>query len=391
MEVSPLSSSVGIDVAAIRKGEFPVTEKWSWFNHATFGPPPRAYLKAVGEFAEQMAAGDLPEGYGLWGETVDRVRAKAARFVNCEPDDVAFLKSTAEGLGVVALGLDWQSGDEVIAYNQAFPADVYPWLNLAGKGVELKLIVDKGRQRHDVADVEALMTPRTRVVCLELVNFNNGFRAPIEEIAGLCHERGAWLLVDATQAAGALRIDVRELGCDVLVAHGYKFLMSGWGTAICYFAPHTRARLGVPEPGWKSLRQIRNVPSLVDYNLDFATEARRWEPGVPDITSIMGTGAVIDLMTELGTDQIEERVLAYGAEVADALEGRGWSVVSSREPGERSGILSAQREGVDTAAVLEELRRRNVACAVREGRMRVSVQFYNDRSDLDRLLDCLPG
>ena len=390
MEVSPLSSSVGIDVAAIRKDEFPVTERWSWFNHATFGPPPRVYVKAVEDFARRMSAGDLPDGYGLWGDTIDRVRDLAARFINCEADDIAFLKSTAEGLGVVALGLDWQAGDEVVAYNQAFPADVYPWMNLARQGVKLKLIADTGRQRHDVADVAALMTPRTRLVCLELVNFNNGFRAPIEEVAKLCHERGAWLLVDATQAAGALRIDVRELGCDVLVAHGYKFLMSGWGTAICYFAPHTRARLGVPEPGWKSLRNIRNVTSLVDYNLDFATEARRWEPGVPDITSIMGTGAVIELMTELGTRQIEERVLAYAGEVAGALEARGWSVVSSRKPGERSGILSVQREGVDTAKVQEELRRRSVACAVREGRMRVSVHFYNDGSDLERLLDCLP-
>jgi cysteine desulfurase / selenocysteine lyase len=380
-----------IDVASIRREQFPVTEKWSWFNHATFGPPPRAFVRKVEEFAGLMATGDIPESQGLWVDTIDEVRAKAARFVNCDPDDVAFLKNTAEGMGVLALGLDWQAGDEVIAYDQAFPADVFPWLNQAGKGVELKLIPDRGRLRHDAADVEALMTPRTRLVCLELVNFNNGFRAPIEEIAKLCHERGAWLAVDATQAAGAMRIDVRELGCDVLVAHGYKFLMSGWGTAICYFAPHTRARLGVPEPGWKSLKEIRNVVSLVDYKLDYATEARRFEPGIPDVLSILGMGAVLDLMMELGTARIEERVLAYGAEVAEALEGRGWTVVSSRRPGERSGILSLEREGVDTGRVQEELRRRNVACAVREGRMRVSVHFYNDGSDLERLLDCLPA
>jgi selenocysteine lyase/cysteine desulfurase len=177
----------------------------------------------------------------------------------------------------------------------------------------------------------------------------------------------------------------------VLVAHGYKFLMSGWGTAIGYYAAHTRPVLGVPEPGWKSLQHIRNVASLVDYNLEFAAEARRWEPGIPDMVGIVGMGAVIDLMTELGTSTIEERVLEYAAEVAAELEDRGWSVVSSRRPGERSGILSAQRPGVDNAALLAALRERNVACAIREGRMRVSVHFYNDRADLDRLLDCLPG
>jgi selenocysteine lyase/cysteine desulfurase len=367
-----------------------VTEKWAWFNHATFGPPPRAYLRAVHELTEKMAAAELPDGYGLWGEMVDGVRADAARFVNCEPDDVAFLKSTAEGFGVVSLGLDWKPGDEVIAYNQAFPADVYPWLNLASCGVRLKLIDDRGRQRHDVADVEALMTPRTRLVCLELVNFSSGFRAPVEEVAGLCHRQGAWLLVDATQAAGALRVDVRELGCDVMIAHGYKFLMSGWGTAISFFAPHTRERLGVPEPGWKSVADLKNRASLVDYKLDWATEARRWEPSIPDLVGIMGLGAVIGLLSELGTRQIEERVLDYADQVSGALEERGWSVVSSRRPGERSGIISLSRDGVDMAGLEAELRGQDVACAVREGRLRVSVHFYNDGSDLDRLVDCLP-
>jgi cysteine desulfurase / selenocysteine lyase len=386
---TPTSRAVGIDVAALRE-QFPVTRKWAWFNHATFGPPPRVFVDTVSAFSETMAAGDLPEGYGLFGEAVERVRAKAARFVNGDPEDVAFLKSTAEGIAVVALGLDWKPGDQVIAYDQAFPADVYPWMNLAERGVELRLVGDRGRQRFDAADVEALMTPRTRVVCLELVNFNSGFRAPIEKIAALCRERGAWLVVDATQAAGALRIDVRELGCDVLVAHGYKFLMSGWGTAISYFAPHVRQALGVPEPGWKSVQEIRNVTSLVDYKLDFAREARRWEPGLSDMTSIFGLEAVIDLLEELGTDLVEDRVLSYAGEVGDALEERGWQLVSSRQKGERSGILSVNRKGVDTGKVQEELRRRNVACAVREGRMRVSVHCYNDGSDLGRLLDCLP-
>lgn len=369
-----------------------MTERWAWLDHATFGPPPNAYVRAVEEFAHTMADANIPEGYALWGAALDRVRGKAARFFNCDGDDIAFQKSTAEAMSAVALGLDWREGDEVIAYDQAFPADVYPWMNLAGRGVQLKLIRDRGRQRFDVDDLAALMTPRTRVVCLELVSFGNGFRAPIADVARLCHDRGAWLLVDATQAAGALRIDVRELGCDMLVAHGYKFMMSGWGTAISYFAPHVRARLAVPEPGWKSRKTITGSFSLIDYqNVEYASEARRFEPGIPDMMSIFGIEAVIDFMTDIGSHNIEERVLAIGAEVADALQAKEWAVVSSRRQAERSGIVSVTRDGIDFARLHEELRRQRVACAVREGRIRVSVHFYNDRSDLDRLLACLPG
>src|SRR5262245_18188346 len=107
-------------------------------------------------------------------------------------------------------------------------------------------------------------------------------------------------------------------------------MMSGWGTAVCYFAPHTRAALGVPEPGWKSVQNLRDTTSLVDYKLDFAGEARRWEPGVPDLVSIFGMEAVMDLLERLGRGEVEQRVLDYAAEVTAALEDRGWTVVSSR-------------------------------------------------------------
>jgi selenocysteine lyase/cysteine desulfurase len=392
MEVSRLSRSVGLDVAAIRKEQFPVTERWAWLDHATFGPPPRAYVGRVEEFARQMAGAEIPEGYGLWGEALDRVRAKAAAFVNCDVDDIAFLKNTAEAIGVVALGLDWREGDQVIAYDQAFPADVYPWMNLGPRGVELELIKDRGLMRIDLGDIEALMTPRTRVVCLELVNFSNGFRPPLADVARLCHDRGAWLVVDATQAAGALRVDVRELGCDVLVAHCYKFMMSGWGTAISYFAPHVRERLRIPEPGWKSRKNLTGPYSLVDFDsVEYATQSRRFEPGIPDLTSIFGLEAVLDFMTGLGTREIEERVLSFRAEVVGALEEAGWRVVSSQRDANRSAIVSVTRDGIDFPTLHEQMRKQRVACAVREGRMRVSVHFYNDRSDLNRLLDCLPS
>jgi cysteine desulfurase / selenocysteine lyase len=309
--------------------------------------------------------------------------------VGCLPDDVAFLKSTAEGVGVVALGLDWNSGDQVIVYDQEFPAGAYPWLNLGHLGVEVRLIRDGGRHRFEVEDVQALMTPRTRVVCLGLVNFRNGFRAPVESVSRLCRDRDVLLVVDATQALGALQVDVRRLGCDVLLAHGYKFMMAGYGTALCYFSPSARHRLRVPEPGWKSVRHDRDLTSVPEHGLDFAEEARRFEPSVPDVASIAAMESCIDLFEELGPAEIEGRVLGFGAEVAAALESRGCRVVSSMGEGERSGIISLAEDGIDSATVQRNLRDRSVACAVRGGRIRLSVHLYNDAADLERLLTCL--
>jgi selenocysteine lyase/cysteine desulfurase len=374
-------------VPALRRDQFPVTERWAWFNHATYSPPPHSAAQAAARFVTDMSRGELREGG--WAEPLDRARVKAARLVGCEADDVAFLTSTAEGVGVVALGLDWRPGDQVIAYDQEFPAGVYPWLNLAHAGVEVKLVRDAGRHRFEVQDVEALMTPRTRVVCLGLVNFQNGFRAPVEAVGRLCRDRKVLLVVDATQALGALQVDVGRLGCDVLVAHGYKFMMAGFGTALCYFSPSVRGRLRVPEPGWKSLS--REGSAIPEHGLDFAEEARRFEPGVPDMASIAALEACIDLFHELGPAEIERHILTYSAAVASALEDRGYRFASSPRWGERSGIMSLAGEGVDSAALERRLGERHVACAVRDGRIRLAVHFYNDADDLERLVACLPA
>ena len=370
-----------------RAVQFPVTERWAWFDHATFGPLPRVAVDAVTRFVDQMSHGDMPED--AWLHTVDRVRGKAARLIACQPEDVAFLKSTAEGIGVVALGLDWQSGDEVVVYDREFPAGAYPWLNLAARGVEVRFVRDRGRHRFDMADVERLLTPRTRVVCVGLVNANNGFRAPVEKISELCRSCGVWLVVDATQALGALEVDIRRLGCDVLAAHCYKFMLAGYGTAICYFSARIRSSLAVPEPGWKSLREYPDPASPFIYELDFAEEARRFEPGVADLTSIVATEACLDLFAALGPAAVEARLMAYQSLLAGELDRYGYQVVSSMRAGERSGILSVHREGVDVRAIEADLRRRSVAVAVRDGRIRLSPHFYSGENDLDRLLAAL--
>ncbi len=375
------------DVEALRDDQFPVTRRCAYLDNATFGPPPRACVEAAAGCLRRLSEGaQLPVP---WAAEVERVRDLAARLMGAPAPDVAFLKSSAEGVGLVALGLDWQPGDEVVVYEREFPAGVLPWLNLAHLGVRVRFVRDRGRHRFDVADVEELLGERTRVVCLGLVNFGSGLRAPVERVAGLCRRAGAWLLVDATQAAGVLRLDVGRLGCDLLVAHGYKFLLSGYGTAFCYVSPELRAALRVPEPGWKTLREMDDRTSIDYERLEFVNDARRFEPSIPDLTSIVGMGASLDLLLRLGPDAVERRTLDLTATAAERLLERGLRVVSSRRAEERSSILSVEREGVDPSLLEAALRGAGVVAAVRDGRLRLSLHGYNDETDVDRLLSAL--
>jgi cysteine desulfurase / selenocysteine lyase len=379
---------VSYDVAALRADQFPITRRLAYLDNGTLGPPPRACVEAAGACLRELSEGTrLPVP---WADEVDRVRGLAARLIGADAADVAFVKSSAEGMGLVALGLDWGPGDEVVVYEDEFPAGVLPWLNLAHLGVRVRFVRDGGRHRFDAADVEELVGERTRVVCLGMVNFDNGLRTPVERVAEICRAHGAWLLVDATQAAGVLRVDAAALGCHLLVAHGYKFLLSGHGTAICYVHPDLRARLRVPEPGWRTrLADGRDDTDYVD--VEFVADARRFEPSIPNLPSIAGMGASLRLLLELGPAEVERRAVDLAAAAADGVSALGYRVVSSRIRGERSSIISVERDGVDPDHLEAVLREAGVVAAVRGGRLRLSLHGYNDESDVERLLAGLPA
>lgn len=383
-----MASPGGYDVAALRADQFPVTRRWAYLDNGTFGPPPRAAAEAVAACVrEQSEGGRLPMP---WAGQLEHVRGLAGRLLGCPAGDVAFVKGSAEGIGLVALGLDWHPGDEVVVYEREFPAGVLPWLNLAHRDVRVRFVRDRGRHRFDAADVEAVVGERTRAVCVGLVNFGNGFRAPVEALAEVCRRHGAWLLVDATQAAGVLRVDAAALGCHLLVAHGYKFLLSGYGTAPCYVHPDLRAALRVPEPGWKTVMGGGD-DSITDWTrLDRADGARRFEPSIPAIASIVGMGASLELLLGLGSAAVERWATGLAASAADALRERGFAVASSDRPGERSSILSVDRPGTDLHRLEDRLREAGVVVAVREGRVRLSFHGYNDEGDIERLLGALP-
>jgi selenocysteine lyase/cysteine desulfurase len=374
----------------VRDEQFPVTREWSWFNTAAYGPLPLCNVEAQTSFLNGMSLGRTASGVGHWWEGASSVRGKVGRLINADPDDICFLKSTNEGLGLVVTGLDWAPGDEVITYDQEFPSTAYPWLGLARKGVAVKFIRDRGRARFGVGDVEELISPRTRVICLSLVNFSNGFRAPVEAIAELCRSRGIWLVVDAVQAAGCMPVDVQSLGADLVSAHGYKSLCSGFGISFCYVAPRFRENVAVSVPGWKSIENVTDITHQLSYQLTLAHGARRYESGTQNISGMYGMGASIDLFLGLGMDLIGQHVQAMSALVADQVEARGYRVVSSQAPAERSGIIAVdcrRREPAEVAAALKDA---GVMCSVREGRLRISCHLFVNEDDVQRLTAALP-
>lgn len=370
---------------AIRAHEFPLALRQTYLDNAGRGLLPRSNVEAAQGVLHAMS-NEVTLGNSEL--LLDTTRERAARLLNCGAEAIALLSTTSQGLNLVPGGLDWRSGDEVILYEADHPTDIYAWLNLSDRGVVSRFVSDRDG-RYEAEDVERLIGPRTRAVCLSLVNYGTGFRAPIEAIGEICRRRGVWLVVDAIMGMGALRVDAPVIGADLLVAHGYKFLLSGFGVAICYCSPRARTELRVAEVGYKGMEVVKNYvvrspdfASMAGRKLDFAASARRFEAGTQALSVVAGMRATLDLMLSAGVDVIDSHIRGLARQLVEGLRAAGCVVAGSAQESERSAIVSFTRPGVEFTELSRRLTERGIHHHVIHQRIRLSPHFYNNRDDI---------
>jgi selenocysteine lyase/cysteine desulfurase len=372
-----------MDWTALRE-QFPVTRRWAFFDHAAVAPLSAPAQRAVVEWAADMAEnGDVHEP--LWDRRIAAVRNLAARLVNADPLDVAFVKNTSEGIGIVAEGFPWQPGDNVVTAAEEYPANVYPWMNLAGRGVELRSVASRG-SRILVDDLRAAIDGRTRVVTLSFVEFASGFRNDLDAIAALCRERGIFFFVDAIQGLGVLPLDVQQTPIDALAADGHKWLVAPEGAGIFWLRRDWVERLHPVGIGWNSVVGARDF-SKIDFTLK--PHVGRWESGTLNVGGIHALGASLELLLEIGIPAVADRVLFLTDYLCEQASRAGLEVFSSRMPAERSGIVSLVSPQSDVRGVVRRGRHEGIVINQRAGRLRVSPHCYNTPEEIDRLVQFL--
>jgi selenocysteine lyase/cysteine desulfurase len=358
------------DWRAIR-AEFPALSGWTYLNSATFGQLPKRALEAVSrhwEHRDELACGDFLN----WYDDADRLRGALARLIHASPEDIAFIPNAAAGLALVAGGIEWRRGDNLVTLAGEFPNQLYLPALVERHGVEFRETT--WERFYDSID------DRTRMVALSEVNYSNGFRAPLEEIAGLVRVREILLLVDGTQSVGALQFDVRRIQPDVLVVHGYKWMISPTGAGFLYVAPKTREKLPPNVIGWRSHARWRDVDQLHQGVPEFPASAEKYEGGGLPFPLLYAMEASVNLMLEIGPEVIERRVLELAASARRRLCAMGADV-----PETGSQIVAARFPSQDSSRLAVELKSRRVLVAARHGHLRVSPHFYNLEEDLERL------
>jgi cysteine desulfurase/selenocysteine lyase len=343
---------------------------------------PTPAVEALHHYAASLEANGVT-AFREWNARITRVRELAARLINSpNPDDVYFVPNTTHGIGVVAEGFPWQSGDNVVLATEEYPANQYPWMNLAHRGVEVRAVPSRG-SRIAIDDLRKAMNARTRVLTVSAVEFASGFRHDLDALGELCRQLGVFFFVDAIQSLGVFPLDVQKTPIDALSADGHKWLLGPEGAGIGYVRREWVERL---HPIGVGAFSVVNPWAFSTIDFRLKPHAGRWEGGAYNMPGITALGASIELLLNAGIENVQRRVEELTDFLCDRALSLGWQVFSSRAEGEKSGIVSLIHSTLPPEEVKKRCLAARIAVNARAGRVRVSPHAYNSEEELNRFL-----
>jgi selenocysteine lyase/cysteine desulfurase len=364
---------------------FSVVNHWIYMDHASTSPYTRDMVYGIG-----MRADDIMENGFVhaeeWKEDAIQARLMYAQLIGSLPDEVAFIHCTSDGVNLIANGIDWKAGDNVVLTDVDYPANIYPWLNQQARGVEIKWVKQRDDGRIPVEDLAAAIDGRTRVLAVSFVQFINGFRSDLGAIGRICAEKGVLFFVDAVQGLGALDLDVREMKISALAAHSRKWLLCPSGMGVLYVDRKILKDIRVTNPGAMSVADPFN---FLEHKLVYRDNATRFEPTLPDPIPLSATRAMLAMFIGLGMGYIEKRVLSLTDMLCEGLEDKNYTVRSPRGKTEKSGIVAFSPASGDVDALSAKLTEARVVHTNRHGMIRLSPHFYNSEDEVKTVLNLL--
>ncbi len=354
-----------------------------YFNHAALGPWSTLALNRINEYAAQRS-GEKIENYPYFLKWNQSAKEKLGKLIGASIDRIAWIDNVSNALNILANGLEWKSGDRIILNDIEFPSNVYPFMNLKKHGVEIDFV--KSRNGIvDVDDIEKLITPKTKLVSISLVQFLSGYRADIDAISELCKKNGIIFCVDAIQATGVVQIDVQKSNIDFLCGGSQKWLMSSQGLSYLFITEELQKRVDQKYVGWTSVKDAWN---LLSYDLTPKETADCYQNGTMNALGVAIFDAVLDLFIEFGMENVEHRILANTNYFVEKLEQIGIEpILKNIHKKNRAAIVTFKHE--KAKMVFDELEKRRIYTAVREGMVRISPHFYNTIDEIDRVIEVL--
>jgi selenocysteine lyase/cysteine desulfurase len=364
-----------------------VVESCAYFDHAAVAPISTPARLAMSEYLQQVEnQGDIE--WREWAKGVEIGRKRAAQLIDCTPDEIAFIPNTTYGINVIANGVPWQPGDNLVVPDNEFPSNLLPWKLLVRRGVEVRIVPTNGQL--DIDRLLEFVDSRTRIVTASWVHYATGYRLDLAELCARVQARGAKLFVDAIQGLGAFPLSIRDVPIDFLAADGHKWMLGPEGAGILFVR---KGHLDWLEPimmGWGSVSQAHDFSPEQS---ELKKQASRYEGGSANMVGVLGFAASIGVLLEAGCHRassgMADTILQTSGRLEDGLKAMGAHVFRHSNIDRQSGILSFELPNQDSHQVRQRLLNEKIVISVRHGRLRAAVHAYNIDDEVSRMLSTL--
>ena len=367
----------------LRRHEFPVAQSKIFLAHAGVCPLPRRVAEAISDCALRSMASD--QEVLTIPHRLDEARKFAAQLLRCRTEEIALVGPTSLALSFVAAGVKFRKGDNILIYHDDYPSNVYPWMALADRGVEVRLLNTRSLGVIRPMDVQGQVDESTRLVALASCHFISGFRIEFETIGKFLRERGILFCLDAIQTLGAFPMPVEHV--DFLAADAHKWLLGPCGAGIFYVRREVQDRLTPPIYGWHN---VQNPNFVAQEKIVFRDGALKYEAGTHNLVGLAGLVAAVELALEIGVENIAAELLRKRAWLVPALQAKGLTVLNPEaKPDNASGIVSFHQPGKDLVELHNKLADAGMVTSLRTDRagknyIRLSPHYYITDAELQR-------
>lgn len=374
-----------MQIKSLIQSEFNLTDKITYLNHAAVAPWPKSTTKAVKDFATQNNIYGATY-YPKWNDVENNLRANLASLINADStDDIALVKNTSEALSMVAYGLDWKPGDNIVSSDEEFPSNRIVWQSLADKQVELKQISLENEPENSLI---AACDKNTRLLAISSTQYSSGINLDLVKLGKACKERNILFCVDAIQTIGALEFDVQKIQADFVMADGHKWLLAPEGLALFYCNKKIRSQLKLNEYGWHMTKDMYNFNSK---DWEIAETGRRFECGSPNMLGAHGFDASVSLLLEIGMNNVEALLLENTEYCFSLLnKNKNLEIITPQTHGRYAGIVTFKHKKDDNDKLFDDLWAKDIICAKRGQGIRFSPHFYTSKESIKQAIKLIP-
>lgn len=366
--------------------DFSISNGHAWLNAASEGPIPKIAVQALQEAVVWKSSPHLLS-IPKFQQVPIELKQSLAQLLNVNHEDIILGNSATYGLHLLANGLTFNNGDEIILMQNDFPTNILPWLSLEKKGIVVRQLKPQGYVLT-ADEIMKAITPSTKAVCLSYIHTFSGHALDVEAIGKLTQEYGILFIVNLSQAAGAFPVNLARLPIDAVVGAGYKWLLGPYGTGYCWMKKEIREKLNYPQNYWISLMNESDLSHEGPLVLRENNLSRRYDVfGTANFFNFVPWKASIDYLLSIGIDQIQAHNQTLVEKLRCELVREGYQLISPKEKNKQSNIVVfSHQDALRNASLAQGLKEKGVHLALWKNKLRASPHIYNQMSDIDRLM-----